>query len=159
MKLRTLATATAVTSAALTAAHVFGFDIVNAATVVPAGTDKLGVGVQDAGKTVEAGLVGYAGPAVAIGGGLAGAAAANRSGASMGGSAASGIATALIASFIPIAGTSTYTTSGSAAATHLVHWVPEVSPFADGFVWLSLAAVFIALTMFRDMRRTGHVAN
>jgi len=97
--------------------------------------------------------VGYAGPAVTIGAGLAGAAAANRGGASMGGSAASGLGTALIASFIPIAGTSTYTTSGSAGASHLASWAGEVAWYADGFVWLSMAAMFIALTWFRELRR------
>jgi hypothetical protein len=153
MKLRAMAIAAAVVGAALGAAHWLGVDLTDAATVVPGGADKLGSGVQDAGKTVETTLVGYAGPAVTIGAGLAGAAAANRGGAGMGGSAASGLGTALIASFIPIAGTSTYTTSGSAGATHLAARASEVAWYADGFVWLSFAAAFIALTVFRELRR------
>jgi hypothetical protein len=153
MRCRTLAITAAAAGAALGTAHLLGIDLAEAATVVPGGADKLGAGVQDAGKTVETTLVGYVGPAVTIGAGLAGAAAANRGGASMGGSAASGLGTALIASFIPIAGTTTYTTSGSAGATSLSTWMSEVAWYGDGFVWLSAAAVFLALAVYREMRR------
>ena len=159
MKRRILATTFVVSGAVLTATHVVGLDTAEAATAVAGGADKLGAGVQDAGKTVETGLVGYVGPIASIGGGLAGAFGARGVGASVGQSVVGGIFSSIGISFIPIAGTSTYTTSGSNASIHLSTLMPQVSPFSDGFVILSAAALFIGLTLFREMRRAGQLAH
>jgi hypothetical protein len=155
MKRRTYVTVATVAGVALGAAYLLGIDVTDAATAVAGGTDKLGAGVQDAGKTIESGLIGYVGPVATIGGGLAGAFGARGMGASAGQSIVGGIFSAVGISFIPIAGTSTYTTSGSNAAASLYGLVPPVSPLTDGFVLLSAAALFIAYTLFREMRRAS----
>lgn len=91
-------------------------DWVWAATLVPGGTEKLGDGVKDAAKTAETGLIGYFGPIASVLAGLIAALATRSAGGSNAGAAASGVAAAALVAFIPVAGITTYSTSGSEAA-------------------------------------------
>lgn len=129
-------------------------DLAWAATLVPGGTEKLGDGVKDAAKTAETGLIGYFGPIASVLAGLVTGLATRATGGSNAGSAASGVAAAAIVAFIPVAGITTYTTSGSAAADFGLGMTgSSVTPFNRDIFSVILIVTFFAAIWF--IRRYG----
>ena len=132
---------------------LLGIDVAQAAVPV-VGTSKLGVGVTEAGASVGTLLTTIVGPLLAVGIGLAAGAATRAGGGSMGGSAATGVGTGAVVAFIPVAATSTYTTSGSAAfSLHELMVLADAVPFyRDPTVPMIAIGLFMALFMLRRVK-------